>query len=228
MKRIAKTMSSKLILLSALWAFWSFFYSGTWSTYLGTYFTVRARALSSLISPFFCIVGCFGLGFILDMKGLSQRRRAQIGLYTVVILNVAVYIWSIIMQSKFNRADPGAIDWDDSLYASSFLPYFFVQTTGPLSQSYMYWLLSSFATDAQENVRNGAAFRCIEAVGQAVAYGMNTQTTNDPMVGFCVTFALLGAALCPMIMLVNTTPDRIPADIVAEEQDAARQKIEGV
>ncbi|CAG8190642.1 unnamed protein product [Penicillium salamii] len=228
LKRIGKTMSSKLILLSALWAFWSFFYSGTWSTYLGTYFTVRARALSSLISPFFCIVGCFGLGFILDMKGLSQRRRAQIGLYTVVILNVGVYIWSIIMQTKFNRHDPGAIDWDDSLYASSFLPYFFVQTTGPLSQSYMYWLLSSFATDAQENVRNGAAFRCIEAVGQAVAYGMNTQTTNDPMVGFCVTFALLGAALYPMIMLVNTTPDRIPADIVAEEQNAAREKMDAV
>jgi hypothetical protein len=30
-----------------------------------------------------------------------------------------------------------------------------------------------------------------------------------------------------MIMLVNTTPDRIPADVVAEEQDAAREKIEG-
>ncbi|CAI7629363.1 unnamed protein product [Penicillium bialowiezense] len=226
MKRIVKTMSSKLILLSALWALWSFFYSGTWSTYLGIYFTVRARALSSLISPFFCIVGCFGLGFILDMKGLSQRRRAKIGLYTVVILNVGVYIWSIVMQTKFNHKDPGAIDWDDSLYASSFLPYFFVQTTGPLSQSYMYWLLSSFATDAQENVRNGAAFRCIEAVGQAIAYGMNTQTTNDPMVGFCVTFALLAAALYPMIMLVSTTPDRIPADVVAEEQNAAREKME--
>ncbi|KAJ5856592.1 uncharacterized protein N7529_010536 [Penicillium soppii] len=227
-KRIARTMSSKLILLSAFWALWSFFYTGTWTTYLGTYFTVRARALSSLISPFFCIVGCFGLGFILDMKGLSQRRRAQIGLYTVVILNVGVYIWTIVMQVKFNRNDPGAIDWDDKLYPSSFLPYFFVQTTGPLSQSYMYWLLSSFATDAQENVRNGAAFRCIEAVGQAIAYGMNTQTTNNPLIGFCVTFALLGASLLPMIMLVNTTPDRIPADIVAEEQNVAREKISGV
>lgn len=83
------------------------------------------------------------------MKRFGQRRRAQLGLYTVVVLNVGVYIWSIIMQVKFNQHDPGAIDWDDRLYASSFLPYFFVQTTGPLSQSYMYWLLSSFATDAQ-------------------------------------------------------------------------------
>ncbi|CAG8908725.1 unnamed protein product [Penicillium egyptiacum] len=227
-KRIAKTMTSKLIAFSSLWALWSFFYTGTWNTYLGTYFTVRSRALSSLISPLFCIIGCFGLGFILDMKGLSQRRRAQIGLYTVVILNFGVYTWSIIMQTKFNRHDPGAIDWDDGLYASSFLPYFFVQTTGPLSQSYMYWLLSSFATDAQENVRNGAAFRCIEAIGQAIAYGMNTQTTSNPLIGFGVTFGLLGAALLPMIMLVNTTPDRIPADVVAEEQAAAREKINDV
>lgn len=94
-------------------------------------------------------MGCFGLGFILDIKGLSQRRRAQLGLYTVVLLNLGVYIWSIVMQVKFNAKDPGAIDWDDSLYPLAFLPYFFVQTTGPLSQSYMYWLISSFATDAQ-------------------------------------------------------------------------------
>ncbi|KAK2767524.1 hypothetical protein FQN54_003681 [Arachnomyces sp. PD_36] len=225
-KRISKTITSRLIALSSLWALWSFFYSGTWSTYLGTYFSVRARSLSSLISPFFCIIGCFGLGFILDMKHLNQRRRAQIGLYTVVILNIGVYIWSIIMQTKFNHHDPGHIDWDEGLYPSSFLPYFFVQTTGPLSQSYMYWLISSFATDAQENVRNGAAFRCIEAIGQAIAYGMNTQTTSNPLIGFCVTFALLGAALLPMIMLVNTTPDRIPADVIAEQQDAAHEKIE--
>lgn len=94
-------------------------------------------------------VGCFGLGFILDIKGLSQRRRAQLGLYTVVLLNMGVYIWSIVMQVRFDRHNPGAIDWEDSLYPSAFLPYFFVQTTGPLSQSYMYWLISSFATDAQ-------------------------------------------------------------------------------
>jgi MFS family permease len=223
-KLIRVTMTSKLILLSALWALWSFFYSGTWSTYLGTYFTVRSRALSSLISPFFCIVGCFGLGFILDMKGVSQRRRAQVGLFTVVVLNLGVYIWSIVMQVRFNDNSPGKIDWDDGLYARSFLPYFFVQTTGPLSQSYMYWLLSSFATDAQANVRNGAAFRCLEAVGQAISYGMNTQIKTNPLIGFCVTFGLMALAFGPMLILVNSTPDRIPADVIAEEQEREKTK----
>ncbi|KAL2851173.1 major facilitator superfamily domain-containing protein [Aspergillus pseudoustus] len=225
-KQIVKTLLSRLVMLSALWAIWSFFYSGTWSTYLAIHFSVRARALSSLISPFFCIVGCFGLGFILDMTGVSQRRRAQIGLYTVVLLNVGVYIWSIIMQIKFNHHDPGDIDWNDGLYARAFLPYFFVQTTGPLSQSYMYWLLSSFATSAQENIRNGAMFRCIEAIGQAISYAMNTQTKSDPLTGFSVTFGLLAAALIPMIILVNSTPDQVPADVVGEEQQPDNQKTE--
>ncbi|ORY68894.1 major facilitator superfamily domain-containing protein [Pseudomassariella vexata] len=223
-RKIRFTMSSKLILLSALWAIWSFFYSGSWSTYLGTYFSVRSRALSSLISPFFCIVGCFGLGFILDIKSLSQRRRAQLGLFTVVILNLGVYIWSIVMQVRFDESSPGKIDWDAQLYPSAFLPYFFVQTTGPLSQSYMYWLLSSFATDAQSNVRNGAAFRCLEAVGQAISYGMNTQIKTTPLIGFCVTFGLMAAALGPMLVLVNSTPDRIPADVLAEEHEKQMQE----
>ncbi|EPE04439.1 membrane protein [Ophiostoma piceae UAMH 11346] len=164
-------------------------------------------------------VGCFGLGFILDFKTLSQRRRAQLGLFTVVILNLGVYIWSIVMQVRFDANPPGKIDWDDSLFPTAFLLYFSVQTTGPLSQSYMYWLLSSFATDAQANVRNGAAFRCIEAVGQAIAYGMNTKTSSTPLVGFCVTFGLMAAALGPTLLLVNSTPDRIPADVTIEHEN---------
>jgi hypothetical protein len=243
-KLIKSTMTSKLILLSAFWAIWSFFYSGTWSTYLGTYFSVRARALSSLISPFFCIVGCFGLGLILDLKGVSQRRRARYGLFTVVVTNLGVYIWSIVMQTQFNNNNPGHIDWDDSLYAPSFLPYFFVQTTGPLSQSYMYWLLSSFANDAQgelitlslilpswsytDNVRNGAAFICIESIGQAISYGMNTQIQTSPLIGMCVTLGLMALAFVPMLALVNSTPDQIPADVIAAERAAAENKIGGV
>ena len=100
-------------------------------------------------------VGCFGLGYILDLRRVSQRRRAQLGLFTVVALNLGVYIWSIIMQVRFNKHNPGAIDWDEGLYPDAFLPYFFVQTTGPMSQSYMYWLLSSFATSAQGQLRFG-------------------------------------------------------------------------
>jgi len=44
-----------------------------------------------------------------------------------------------------------------------------------------------------------------------------------------VSFALMGACLGPMIVLVNSTPDRIPADVVMEEQETAHtEKVEGI
>lgn len=35
----------------------------------------------------------------------------------------------------------------------------------------------------------------------------------------CITFGLLAAALGPMIFLVRKTPEEIPADEIAQEQD---------
>jgi hypothetical protein len=43
-----------------------------------------------------------------------------------------------------------------------------------------------------------------------------------------VTFVLLAVSLLPMILLVNSTPDQIPADVVAQEQNAALAKAEDV
>lgn len=42
----------------------------------------------------------------------------------------------------------------------------------------------------------------------------------------CVTFGLMAAALGPMIVLVNSTPDQIPADVIAQELEAAQQQNE--
>lgn len=78
------------------------------------------------------------------------------------------------------------------------------------------------------NVRNGAAFRCLEAVGQAISYGMNTQIKTSPLVGFCVTFGLMALAFGPMIVLVNSTPERIPADVTAEELQHVEDKVDVV
>ena len=75
------------------------------------------------------------------------------------------------------------------------------------------------------NVRNGAAFRCLEAIGQAISYGMNTQIKTSPLIGFCVTFGLMALAFGPMLVLVNSTPERIPADVTAEEMQRAESKV---
>ena len=44
----------------------------------------------------------------------------------------------------------------------------------------------------------------------------------------CVTFGLMALAVGPMLILVNSTPDQIPADVIAEEQARAENKIADV
>lgn len=57
---------------------------------------------------------------------------------------------------------------------------------------------------------------------------MNTQIKTSPLIGFCVTFGLMALSVGPMLMLVNQTPDRIPADVIAEEQERKETKIGAV
>jgi hypothetical protein len=57
---------------------------------------------------------------------------------------------------------------------------------------------------------------------------MNTQIKTSPLIGFCVTFGLMAVSLGPMLMLVNQTPDRIPADMIAEEQNCEEKKVGAV
>jgi hypothetical protein len=57
---------------------------------------------------------------------------------------------------------------------------------------------------------------------------MNTQIETSPLIGFCVTFALMAVAFGPMLVLVNSTPDRIPADVTSEEQERVESKIGAV
>jgi hypothetical protein len=56
---------------------------------------------------------------------------------------------------------------------------------------------------------------------------MNTQIQTSPLVGMYVTLGLMVLALGPMLVLVNSTPDQIPADIIAAEHAAAENKIAG-
>lgn len=57
---------------------------------------------------------------------------------------------------------------------------------------------------------------------------MNTQIKTSPLIGFCVTFGLMAVAFGPMLVLVNQTPDRIPADVIAEEQARVESKVGAV
>ncbi|EIM85085.1 MFS general substrate transporter [Stereum hirsutum FP-91666 SS1] len=200
--------------------FYSFFYISVYGTFLSNYFSVRARALSSLISPAFCIFGCFFLGWVLDRPNLSQRTRGTLGFIIVVASAVGIYIYTCVVQAGFNANNPGTFDWSSPGWARAFMPYFFINTFGPMGQSYMYWLISCYATDVQSNARHAGVFRAFEAVGQAVSYGINSHASNL-FIGFGLNFGLLVVASPLMYIVVRTIPEIMPMQ-VEEEKDKER------
>ncbi|TIB82179.1 hypothetical protein E3Q22_00529 [Wallemia mellicola] len=211
------TVLTPIIGLIAMFSFYSFFYISPYGTYLTEFFSVRARALSSLISPTLCIIACFGLGFLLDMQSLNQRYRAYLGFIVVCSCCIGTYIWTLVVLSDLTRTPNVSIDWSSSDYPRSFLPYFFIQSAGPMQQSFCYWLISSFGSDVQSNTRMGGVFRAIEAAGQAVSYGLMSADNVPLWAGFGANFGLLLVSVFPMVFTLRSVPKE--GQTIAMSQD---------
>ncbi|WWD00433.1 hypothetical protein V866_007346 [Kwoniella sp. B9012] len=202
-----RCVTSKQMLLLAPIGFYSYFYGGVLSTYLTNYFTVRARALSSFIVPSGIIVftSIFGR-FFLDNRRWNQRLRAQVGFAVFMVPSMACFAWLIVNQTKFMKMSKAPkYDWNSSGWANAYIPFYIMQICGYLCQTYIYWLISCFTADVQGNARTGGVFRCVEAVGQAVSYGINSNVKTK-MIPLAINFGLAGFCIPFTIAIIQKVP----------------------
>lgn len=194
-------------------AFYSFFYGGTMGTYLSLHFSVRARALSTLIVPIITIIMVIGYGRLLDMKRWSQSQRAWISFLMWVVPQIGCFIWIGIEYSKLGTGE-AALDYvlDGKRWAEAYVPYLIIFTTGYWTQLSLYWILGTFSTDVKSSARTGGLFRAFETAGQAVSYAINSSYGSDPRTPFYVNCAVLGLAIPCMVFLIGMVPE-VPAEI---------------
>ncbi|KAF3763925.1 MFS general substrate transporter [Cryphonectria parasitica EP155] len=205
-------------------AFYSFFYGGTMGTYLSLHFSVRARALSTLIVPIVTIIMVMIYGKLLDTKRWSQTNRAWMAFILWLVPQVACFIWIGIEYSKFGTAET-ALDYvlDGKRWAEAYVPYLIIFTTGYWTQLSLYWILGTFSTDVKSSARTGGLFRAFETAGQAVSYSINSMTGSDPRHPFYVNCAVLALAIPCMVMLIRLVPEA-PAEI---DVDAIEDPVKG-
>ncbi|RDW64799.1 hypothetical protein BP6252_10450 [Coleophoma cylindrospora] len=201
-------------------AFYSFFYGGTMGTYLSLHFSVRARALSSLITPIIVVPMVISYGWLLDMKKWSQRQRAWIAFIIWLIPQIGCFIWIGIEYSKFGTAKT-ALDYQTDVrrWAEAYLPYLIIFTTGYLTQLSLYWILGTFSTDVKSSSRTGGLFRAFETAGQAVSYAINSHS-GDARIPFYVNCVVLVLAMPCMIALIRMVPET-PAETDIDAGEAA-------
>ncbi|WWC92017.1 uncharacterized protein L201_006971 [Kwoniella dendrophila CBS 6074] len=198
-------------------AFYSFFCGGVYGTYLSLHFSVRARALSSLIVPSAVIVMVIAYGSFLDNKRWSQKRKAWIAFGLWAVPQAASLIWVGIEYGKFTEADNG-LDYalQRSRWAEGYFAYFIMFTTCYWTQLSLYWILGTFSSDVKSSSRTGGLFRAFETAGQAVSYAI-CSNSNDPKVPvyvMCAVYILTIPCMCGLIRLVPEKPATI--DDVAE------------
>ncbi|KAI7088258.1 MFS general substrate transporter [Hortaea werneckii] len=187
-------------------SFYSFFYGGTMGTYLSLHFSVRARALSSLLVPSIVIPSVLAFGKLLDSQWLPQRRRAWVAFTLWAIPQGACFIWIGIMYSRTQLNAGLDYEQDTVMWAKAYVPYLVIFATGYWCQLTLYWILGTFSTDVKVSSRSGGVFRAFETAGQAVSYGLSSASGIQPQIAFYVNCALFVLVLPSISYLIREVP----------------------
>ncbi|KAJ4346324.1 uncharacterized protein N0V89_010253 [Didymosphaeria variabile] len=189
-------------------AFYSFFYGGTLGTYLSLHFSVRSRALSSLIVPSITIPSVIGFGRFLDNQRWSQRTRAWIAFMLWVIPQTACFIWINIENHQLGKKSALDYSLDGSRWAKAYMPYLIIFVSGYWTQLTLYWVLGTFSNKTEVQSRAGGVFRAFEVAGQAISYGINSNKTVGYEASLYINTALLVLVVPAMIALISKVPLR--------------------
>ena len=123
MVQILKT-KKVLLLLPLIW-------QGTFSealvgTYAAAHFTVRSRALGSLLSAIVAAMACYILGYLLDNQRWSINRRGKGAFLAIYAMQLAWWAWAIYTMNKYHKEQP-TLDFGQSEWSRGFAVYIFLQ-----------------------------------------------------------------------------------------------------
>ncbi|BGP43596.1 hypothetical protein JCM10449v2_007637 [Rhodotorula kratochvilovae] len=170
------------------------------NSYFSLYFTVRARALGSLIVAIAAVIANFVLGAFLDWQRLSKKTRARASFLMIMVSMGGIWIWATVLQLRFLENRP-RLDWTDGhRFSEAFGVYVMFYICYYTLQNNLYWLIAQTARAPHELIRLSSFLRGAERyaalpAGSAIGYGL-TASKNLPLtVPLGINFGFWGVAL---------------------------------
>ncbi|KAI1472931.1 MFS general substrate transporter [Daldinia caldariorum] len=224
---VGKLLASRRVLLLLPAFFISYFYNGFVSTWLTKYFTVRARAFSSFFTNFAGIFSSFIIAALLDRQNIHIRTRARVAFTAIVTILIGTWIWASILQKRFYDAPVAPVfDWFKGGFGSAYALVFFWTFGGQAFQQFLYWLVGQYATDLSSLSHHTGILRGVEALGQTVAWAMQSEGNANHFVSIGLNFGI--TVLCiPFTWIILSELDRsheIKVTEVQVEADADQKK----
>lgn len=95
-------------------------------SYLSLYFSVRSRALASLVSALSQITANIFFGSFLDWKRFTLNQRARYSYIFIMALFGGTWVWGAVVQHEYGLHKP-ALDWVDSGFGRGWALYILLQ-----------------------------------------------------------------------------------------------------
>ncbi|KAM6536548.1 hypothetical protein FALCPG4_002545 [Fusarium falciforme] len=161
--------------------FQSVFSEAFFSTYNTTYFTVRSRALSSLVASGCVIICNFALGFWLDWRKPTLNTRTVSAFIVISAFEAALYIYAMIMTKRYEGIKTKPVfDWTDDGFGQGVCVYILMLVGFNLI----------------------VIIRGIESAGQAISYGINSISSFPLSGAVAVNMSFFAACIIPAAFVI--------------------------
>ncbi|KAJ5677659.1 uncharacterized protein N7477_003292 [Penicillium maclennaniae] len=217
-KAAFKLIATRRVLLLLPSFFISYFYNGFLSTWLTDYFTVRARAFSSFFTNFAGIFSSFLIASLLDRQSIFIKTRARIAFLTIVFILTGTWIWATVLQYQFYYEYPESpvFDWFKGGFGKSYALVFFWTFGGQAFQQFLYWLVGQYSTDISSLSYHCGILRGFEALGQTVAWAMQSHDGNH-FVSIGLNFGITLLCVIPTWIVLSELEHSHEVKVVAED-----------
>ncbi|KAJ5233311.1 uncharacterized protein N7469_005077 [Penicillium citrinum] len=205
-----------LLLLPAF--FISYFYNGFMSTWVTTYFTVRARAFNSFFTNFAGVASSFLIAGLLDRQSIFIKTRARIAFISIIVVLSGTWIWASILQDQFyDMPESPQFDWFKGGFGKAYALVFFWQFGGQAFQQFLYWLVGQYSTDISSLSYHTGILRGMEALGQTVAWAMQSEGNANHFVSIGLNFGITLLCVFPTWLVLSDLEHSHEVTVTAED-----------
>ncbi|ORY40624.1 hypothetical protein BCR35DRAFT_46279 [Leucosporidium creatinivorum] len=166
-------------------------------TYLATYFSVRARALSSLVIAFSAQGLFYLLGYFLDDKRFTLRFRATVSGAFIFVWLTAGWCWLLANQVKYEKQSPApSFDWVSAGWGKAWFAYVMQNLPSQLLYNWLFWIVSYMTSDGADHIRYVGIMRSAESIAQCLSFGVSA-TSVALHKSMAVNLALMAVSYYP-------------------------------
>lgn len=151
----------------------NWYYTWQFNVYNVIFFSLRARALNTLVYWIAQIMGSYFIGLLLDYQRLDRRIRSWIALGIVWVLVWGTFAGNYVAQSSYDQYASEKLDCNNLAYVRLCILYIFNGLMDSIWQCFTFYIIGAMTDDLSTLAHIAGVYKGVQSAGAAGAFGMN-------------------------------------------------------